>query len=383
MIYLDNAASTRIDPDVLARVDEVTRTAWGNPSASHPQGALARRHLTEARERLAAALGDVGGAGEVVFTSGCTESDALAVLGAARARGGGPIALSALEHPAVAATAAMLGDGGSPLVVLPVGRDGRVDLAAAADLIAPGTAVVAVVHVQNEIGVLQPAAELARLAHQRAPGCHVHVDAAQALGTVPIDVAALGADSVAFAGHKVHGPRGVGALWVRRGARITPLWGGGGQQGGLRPGTEDAPGAAGFALAAERAVAGLAGAAARWGAMRAAIAAALDRAGVAWTEVAAGAPRSPHIVSVALQRVSAAALRNVLASRGVYISTGSACAERDSKPSATLAAVGIGPDWGVARLSFGHDTTLVEVETAAAILAEVAAGLAGVAADRS
>jgi cysteine desulfurase len=383
MIYLDNAASTRIDPEVLARVDEVARTAWGNPSASHPQGALARRHLTEARARLAAALADAGGAGDIVFTSGCTESDALAVLGAVRARGGGAIVRSALEHPAVAATAAMVAGDGAPIVVLPAGRDGRVDLAAARDLIVPGTAVVAVVLVQNEIGVLQPAAELAALAHDRAPGVHVHVDAAQALGKIPIDVVALGADSVAFAGHKVHGPRGVGALWLARGARLAPLWGGGGQQGGLRPGTEDAPGAAGFALAAERAVAGLAAAAARWGAMRAAIAAALDRAGITWREVAAGAPRSPHIVSVALHRVSAAALRNVLASRGVYISTGSACAEREHKPSETLAAVGVGPDWGVARLSFAHDTTLVEVETAAAILAEVATGLAGVAADRS
>jgi cysteine desulfurase len=376
MIYLDNAASTRIDPEVLALVDEVARTAWGNPSASHPQGALARRHLTEARARLAAALGDPGAtAGELVFTSGCTESDALAVLGAARARGAGAVVVSALEHPAVAATATMLGERGTPIVVLPAGKDGRVDLAAARDLITPDTAVVAVVLVQNEIGVLQPAAELAALAHARAPGCHVHVDAAQALGKVPLDVGSLGADSVALAGHKIHGPRGVGALWIARGARLAPLWGGGPQQGGLRPGTEDAPGAAGFALAAERVVAGLPAAAARWGAMRETIAGALDRAGVTWREVAAGAPRSPHIVSIALHRVSAGALRNVLASRGVYVSTGSACAEREARPSATLAAVGVGPDWGVARLSFGHDTTLVEVETAAAILVEVAAEL--------
>jgi cysteine desulfurase len=377
-IYLDNAASTRVSPEAVATMTEVMRTAWGNPSASHPQGALARGHLADARLRLAAALGDPGATiGEIVLTSGCTEADALAVVGATRARGGGAIALSAIEHPAVTGTATMLGEAGAPIIVLPVDGLGRLDLAAARTLITPDTAVVAIVLVQNEIGVLQPAAELAAIARERAPGCHVHVDAAQALGHVAIDVRALAVDSIALAGHKVHGPRGVGALWLRRGARIAPLWRGGGQQGGLRAGTEDAPAAAGFAIAAERAVAGLADAASRWLAMRTAIFTALDRATVTWREVAAGAARSPHIVPVALYRVSAGALRNVLASRGVYISTGSACADRDAKPSPTLAAVGIEPDWGVARVSFGHDTTLDEVIAAAAILAQAATELSG------
>jgi cysteine desulfurase len=378
-IYLDNAASTRISPEALAAMTEVLQTAWGNPSASHPQGALARRYLAEARARLGAALGDPAGAlGELVFTSGCTEADAIGVLGAARARGGdGAIAISAIEHPAVAATAAMAGERGAPVIVLPVDELGRVDLARAREAITADTAVVAIVLVQNEIGVVQPAAELAAIARERAPGVHVHVDAAQALGHVPVDVGALGADSIALAGHKVHAPRGVGALWLRRGARVEPLWGGGGQQGGLRSGTEDAPSAVAFAIAVERAVAALADATARWGAMRAAITAALDGAGLAWREVAAGAARSPHIVSIALRGVPAGALRNVAASRGVYLSTGSACAERDNKPSATLAAVGIGPDWGVARLSFGHDTTLADVERGATIVAEIARELAG------
>jgi len=372
-IYLDNAASTRISPAALAAMTEVMHTAWGNPSASHPQGALARRYIAEARDRFARAIGDAGQTlGEIVFTSGCTESDALAVIGAARVRPPGPIALSAIEHPAVAATIAMLGEGGAPITVLPVTIDGVVDLAAARDLITPGTAVIAVVLVQNEIGVIQPAAELAAIARKAAPGIHVHVDAAQALGHVAIDVAALGADTIAFAGHKVHGPRGIGGLWLRRGVKLAPLWRGGGQQGGLRSGTEDAPSAAALAIAVEESTADLTAATARWTAMRAAVGAALDRAGVTWKEVASGAPKSPHIVAVALHKVSAGALRNVVASRGVYISTGSACADRDSKPSATLAAVGIGPDWGVARLSFGHDTTLADVERGAAILADAA-----------
>jgi cysteine desulfurase len=270
----------------------------------------------------------------------------------------------------------MLGEAGAPIIVLSVGGDGRVDLAAARAAITADTAVVAIVLVQNEIGVIQPAAELAAIARAKAPDVHVHVDAAQALGHVAIDAGALGADSIALAGHKVHGPRGIGALWLAHGARIAALWRGGGQQGGLRAGTEDAPGAVAFSVAAANAVAALPAATARWAAMRAAIARALDDRGVTWREVAAGAPRSPHIVAVALHRVSAGALRNVAASRGVYLSTGSACADRDSKPSATLAAVGVGNDWGVARLSFGHDTTLDEVERGAAILADVTRELA-------
>jgi cysteine desulfurase len=376
-IYLDNAASTRIAPEALAVLNEVLLTAWGNPSASHPQGALARRYLAEARERLSAALGDPGGAlGAILFTSGCTESDALAVLGASRARRGGPVAVSAIEHPAVAATAGMLGEAGAPVIVLPVDAGGRVALDAARELIRPDTAVVAIVLVQNEIGVLQPAAELAAIARERAPACHVHVDAAQALGHVPVDAGRLGVDSIALAAHKLHGPRGVGALWLRRGARIEPLWRGGGQQGGLRPGSEDAPAAAAFAIAAERAVGGLAEAAVRWEAMRQAVGRALDARGVTWREVAAGVARSPHIVPIALRGVPASALRTVAASRGVYVSTGSACADRDAKPSTTLVAVGVEPDWGVARVSFGHDTTLDEVERGAAILADVAIELA-------
>jgi cysteine desulfurase len=382
-IYLDNAASTRVADEVVALMTEVMRTAWGNPSAAHPQGAAARDHLATARRRLLAALGDPDGAhGDVVWTSGCTEADALAVLGAARRRDGA-VVISTVEHAAIAATAATLDDGrpgAAPrLRTVAPGPDGRLTPAAVAAA-ARGAAVVALIMVQNEIGVAQPLDELVAAIRAVAPDCHVHVDAAQALGKVPLDVASLGVgggsrgvDSVALAGHKLHGPKGVGALWLRAGIELAPLWAGGGQQRGLRAGTQDAPGAAGLGLAAERAVAAMPFAVPRWRSLGARVVAALAHAGVACRPLVAEADRAPHILALACPGVPAGALRNVLASRGVYVSTGSACAERDAKPSAALAALGLAADVGMVRLSFGLDTREAEVDRAAAVLCEVLA----------
>lgn len=367
-IYLDNAASTRVTDDVIALMTEVMRTAWGNPSAAHPQGAAARAHIDVARARLVAALGD-GGTGDVLFTSGCTESDALAVFGVAHARPGS-IVLTTIEHPAVTAAALRLEAEGRTVVRVPCGPDGVVDPEAVGEA-ARGAAIVAIVMVQNELGIVQPVQAIAQAVKQREPSCHVHVDAAQALGKLPIDARALGVDSIAIAGHKFHGPKGCGALWIKTGATLEPLWVGGGQQRGLRGGTQDAPGAAGLGLAAERAVAQLQSARTRWLELAVVVTSRLAERGVKFQQLVPDRRRAPHILALAFPGVPAGALRNVLSSRGVYISTGSACAERDSKPSPILEAMALPADTGMARLSFGLDTTPNDVETAAAILAEV------------
>jgi len=376
-LYLDNAASTRIGDEVLAAMTEVMRTAWGNPSSQHPQGAAARDHIATARRRLLAAFGDTGEPrlGDVVWTSGCTEADALAVLGAARTRPGA-IVMSSIEHAAVGALAARLGDARGAVQIEP-GPDGVIDPDAVARA-AVGAAVVAIVMVQNEIGVVQPVAAIARAIRRANPACHIHIDAAQAFGKVVIDVGEIGADSIAIAAHKLHGPKGIGALWLRTGAVLEPLWVGGGQQGGLRGGTQDAPGATGLGLAAERAVAALPAARARWLGFAAQITAHLSERGVAFRQLVPDALRSPHILALGIAGVPATALRTVLASRGVYISTGSACAEREGhgKPSPVLVAIGLAPDAGMCRLSFGLDTTADDVELAARTLADVALELA-------
>jgi cysteine desulfurase len=380
MIYLDNAASTRVADEVIALMSEIMRDDYANPSAGHPAGAAARRRIAAARAQVLAAVGDPDGAlGDVVWTSGGTEANALGVLGAARAGAAGGVVVSALEHPAVAASAAQLG-AGYPVRVAGVDGDGVIDVDGAAALVDRDTRVVATMLVSNELGSVQPVAAIARAARARAAGVHVHCDATQALGKIEVDVGALAVDSLGIAGHKLHGPKGVGALWLRHGAALAPLWGGGGQQGGRRHGTQDAPGAAGLGLAAARAVARRADAEVRWRAMADVVTAAVAATGVRWRRLG-GEPRAPHILALAIDRVAADALRMVLASRGVIASSGSACAALPGADAAAkhgaLGAIGLPPSWGMVRLSFGLDTRADDVAAAAPIIATALRELAG------
>jgi len=376
-IYLDNAASTRVSDEVVALMTEVMRTAWGNPSAAHPQGVAARAAIDTARTRMLAALADKAGTGDVIWTSGCSEANALAVLGAARTHEGA-IVISTLEHPAITTLADRLAAEGRTVVRVAPGKDGVLDPEemgrACAD--AGGVAVVAFLAVQNEIGVVQPVAAIAQAVRAAAPTAHIHLDAAQALGKVALDATTLGVDSIAIAGHKLHGPKSTGALWLRQTAHIEPLWVGGGQQKGMRGGTQDAPGAAALGLAAERASAALTTARTRWLELASLVTTTLTERGVTFRQLVPDHRRAPHILALGIAGVPAGALRNVLASRGVYISTGSACSADGVKASSTLAAIGLPEDHGMVRLSFALDTTPDEVATAAKILADVAAELA-------
>ena len=372
-IYLDNAASTRVSDEVLALMTEVMRTAWGNPSSQHPQGAAARAHIDTARGRMLAALGDARQLGDIVWTSGCSEANALAVLGAMHARTG-TLVTSTLEHPAVATVADRLAREGRSVTRLAPGKDGVLDPDEVARA-ATDDGVVALIMVQNEIGVVEPIAAIAAAIRARAPHCHIHVDAAQALGKVALDVGALGVDSIAIAGHKLHAPKGTGALWLKAGTALEPLWVGGGQQRGLRGGTQDAAGAAALGLATERAIAALATARTRWLELAGRITSTLADRGVAFRQLVPDHRRAPHILALGIAGVPAEALRNVLASRGVYVSTGSACADDGAKASPVLEAIGLPADHGMVRVSFALDTSASDVATAATILGDVASEL--------
>lgn len=380
-IYLDNASTTPIDPEVLACMTEVMAGAWGNPSAQHPHGVRARAVLAKARHQVLAALGDGGpdGAGPaqgaVIWTSGCTESDALALLGASAA-GPGAVVLTAIEHPAVEHNARRLEAAGRQVRRVAPGPGGVLDPAAVAEA-AVGARVACLVAVQNDAGVTQPIEELARAIKARAPQCHVHVDAAQAFGKVPLDVGALAVDSLALAAHKLHGPAGVGALWLRRGARLEPLWGGGGQESGLRSGTQNVPGAAGLGLAAALAERRREEAVARWAGFVELALAVLTERGAAPSWRVAEPVRAPHILALGFSGVSAEALRNTLASRGVSVSTGSACAQETGHGAHVWAALGVPQEVAVVRLSFGWQTQRAEVQEAAVRLAAVARELSG------
>ena len=228
------------------------------------------------------------------------------------------------------------------------GRDGVLEPEEVARA-AEGAGVVSVIAVQSEIGVVQPIAAIIAAVRARAPHAHLHIDAAQALGKITLDVAS-GADSLSLAGHKLHAPKGVGALWLKQTATIEPLWIGGGQQRGMRGGTQDAPSAAALGLAAERAVSALPSQRARWLELAAQLLATLEARNVTVRQLVPDHRRAPHILALAVPRTPATALRNVLASRGVYVSTGSACANGDAKASPVLTAIGLPEADGMLRL---------------------------------
>ena len=379
MIYLDNAASTRPAEEVLAAMAEAARDLYANPAAAHPAGAAAARALEAARAQVAAAL-EVEPE-ELVFTSGGTEADAMGVLGAARAARGRHLVVTAFEHPAVMrAIDALAADGFTVDRVAPA-ASGVVSVEAVVEAVRPDTALVAVMLVQNELGTVQPVAEIARRLAQRPRRPHLHVDAVQGFGLMRLRPRALGADTVALSAHKLHGPRGAGALWVRPGARLQPLWVAGGQERGRRGGTENLAAAIGFGQAARLARLSLdAGAGQAVAELRDRLeAAAVAAVGGARSTVtgATAAERAPHIASLAFPGLPAEPLLHALEARGVMASAGSACASRLAGPSPALKAIGVDDRTGVLRFSLSRETTAAEVEGAVAALTDAAREVGG------
>ena len=380
LIYLDNAASTRPADEVVAAMAEAARAHYANPASAHAAGAAASRALEAARGTVAAAL-DVEPE-ELVFTSGGTEADALGVLGAARAAGATRmrhVVVSALEHPAVMRAAEALVASGATLDIVPPAPDGVVRAEAVAAAIRPDTAVVAVMLVQNEIGTVQPIAEIARLlGPDRRRGPHLHVDAVQAFGLLRLRPRLLGADSIALSAHKLHGPRGAGALWVRPGARLDPLWVGGGQERGRRGGSENLPAIVGFARAVELARRSReAGGAEEIAKLRDRLEAGALVAVAGARPTVTGAARAPHIASLAFPGLAAEPLLHALEARGVLASAGSACASRTAGPSPTLKAIGVDDRTGVLRFSLSRETTAADVDGAIAALTDAAREVSG------
>jgi cysteine desulfurase len=391
MIYLDNAASTRPAPEVVEAVAQASRDHFANPSSAHALGAAAARAIEDARERVARLVG-AAAATEIIFTSGGTEADALGLIGAATRARGRHLVVSAIEHPAVLRTAEMLVGQGYELTVVPTDRAGVVLAADVVAALRPDTAVVSIMLVNNELGTMQPVAEiaqgLARAAHEHPHRPHLHVDAVQGAGLVPLRVASLGADSVAISGHKLHGPKGTGALWLRAGARLAPLWDGGRQERGLRSGTENLPGWIGLGVAADLAVryrddqGGEAIRVERDRLERAVLASLADLASITEPQpTVSGAPRAPHISSLAFPGLPAEPMLHALESRGVYASAGSACASRSHGPNHVLEAIGVEASTAVLRFSLSRETTSADVDGAVGALREaiieIASGVGG------
>jgi cysteine desulfurase len=366
MVYLDNAASTLPAPEVREALARALLELPANPASAHGAGAAAARALETARAEVAGLLR--GGPAELVFTSGGTEADALGVLGAAGAARGRHLVVTAIEHPAVLRNAERLAARGFTLTVVPPSGSGCVSAERVLAAVGPETAVVAVMLVNNELGTVQPVAEIARGLRAAGRKAHLHVDAVQAAGVLPIDARALGADSIAISAHKLHGPKGAGALWVRPGARLDPLWDGGRQERGHRSGTENVPAFVAFGRAAVLCRAGQAGEAiaARRDELEARVWEAVPQA----RPTVAGSPRAPHIASVLLPDLPAEPILHALEARGVFASAGSACASRTRGPSHVLAALGIDDRAAVLRFSLSRLTTSDEVAAAATALRE-------------
>lgn len=368
MIYLDNSATTRPFDSVIETMARCMRETYFNASAAYRPAVEVERAIRACRQAIAAQVG--AQEEEVYFTSGGTESDNLAILGVASLlRQPANFVCSAIEHPAVLETIRRVESMGHEVRVMPINRFGVVDLEACASLIDEHTALVSCMQVSNETGAIQPVEQIARLARAKNKNVRVHVDGVQGFMRVPMQMERMGVDLYSLSGHKIHGPKGIGALVVKKGVRLAPQMTGGGQEKNLRSGTYDSP-----------AILGLHQAVLEMGQRRAEIDRLRAMKARLWSQLAKaegvrlnGLPvddpcSAPHVLSVSFEGVRGEVMRNALEGAGILVSTGSACASHKQKVSATLRAMGLSTEQadGTIRISLGMMNTMEEMDEAAA-----------------
>ena len=379
-LYLDHAATTPLRPEARAAMEPfLSPEAFGNPSSLHADGQRAKRALDTARDILAAALGCAFA--EVTFTSGGTEADNAALVGvllANRARGDHFITTQ-IEHEAVGDTARFLETLGFRATYLPVDSEGRIAPDAVADALTDRTVLVSIIHASNEVGTIQPLREIAEIVHTH--GALLHSDAVQTFGQLPVTIDALGVDLLTVSAHKIYGPKGAGALYVRGGTAIEPLLHGGGQERGRRSGTENVAAIAGLGEAVRLLLPDRAAEAARLAALRDFLLSALRAAlpGVVLNGPE-GADRLPNNLNVSLPGLDAETLLLALDRAGVSASSGSACASGSIEPSHVLTAMGLPDDRikSALRLTLGRGTTQEQLERVVEILRGIVGRLRGV-----
>lgn len=370
-VYLDHAATTPVHPEVVEVMKRYMLENWGNPSSIHAFGREARAGVDEARAKVAALIG--ADPEEIVFTGGGTEADNLAIKGTAwelRDKGD-HIITSAVEHHAVLHTVEWLQRQGMRATFLPVDRYGMVDPGDVERAITPSTILVSIMAANNEVGTLQPVAEIARICREK--GVRFHTDAVQAVGQIPIDVRALGVDLLSLSAHKIYGPKGVGALYVRRGVRLTPLHHGGAHERKRRAGTEGVPGIVGLGKAAELARLHFAERVQHYRHVR----------DLLWERIREKVPevrlnghptlRLPNNLSVSVLYVEGESMLLNLDMKGIAASSGSACTSGSLEPSHVLLAMGIPHEvaHGSLRMTVGVSTSEEDVDYVADCLAEI------------
>jgi cysteine desulfurase len=375
-IYLDNSATTRVDDLVLEAMLPFLRDNFGNASSIHTFGQEARAAVETARREVADLLN--ADSREIIFTSGGTEGDNTALWSAFRGapKPGRHVVTTRIEHPAVLSTCRLLEAAGAELTILPVSAAGRIDPAQVAAAIREDTVLISVMHANNETGVVQPVREIASIAHER--GVLIHTDAVQSAGKIPVDVKDLGVDFLSISGHKFHAPKGVGALYVRKGVKFVPFMTGGSHERKRRAGTENVPGIAGIGAAAGLARERLGEFGSRVGALR-------DRlereamVNISGVRVNGAEPRLPNVTNLSFEGIEGEAAVIALDLEGIAVSTGSACSSGSLEPSHVLTSMGLRPQVVQSSLRFSlcYHTAGPEIDRAIAVLTNIVRRMRG------
>lgn len=375
-IYLDNSATTKVYPEVAKLMTQIMLEDYGNPSSMHTKGVDAEKYVTLATKQISKALKVQDK--EILFTSGGTESDNLALIGTARAncRAGKHIITTKIEHPAILKTVEYLATEGFEIDYLSVDSMGRISLTELEDKLRPDTILVSIMHTNNEVGSLQPIAEAGALIKKKNPNCLFHVDAVQGFGKAEIYPRKMNIDLLSVSGHKIHGPKGIGILYVGEKVKIKPISYGGGQQKGMRNGTLNVPGIAGIGLATEMITKDLQANRERLYELKEFFlqeVSKLERVSINGCDPAKVRETAPHIINISVKGLRSEVMLHALEEKGVYVSAGSACASHSKKESSTLKSMGATPEEmdGALRISMSEFTTREELEYALASLKEV------------
>ena len=372
-VYLDNAATTRCCDEASEIMMKALLTDYGNPSSMHRKGVKAEQYLKDAAKQIAQVMKVTPN--EIYFTSGGTESNNWALIGAAMAnrRSGNHIITTAIEHPAVAAPINYLEEQGFTVTRIGVDKSGVIDLADLAAAITPQTILVSIIYVNNEIGSVQPIAQIGELLHQARPGIIFHVDAIQAYGKYQIYPKKMRIDMLSASGHKIHGPKGVGFLYVGDNIKIQPLIYGGGQQKGLRSGTDNVTGIAGLLEASKMAYQDLAEKVKYLATLKAHLVKGLSQLDNVDIHGMAPEEGAVHIVSAAFLGVRSEVVLHTLEEKGIYVSAGSACSTHKRSNSSTLEAIKASKEQmeSTIRFSFSIATTIEEIDYTLEVLREI------------